>query len=161
MATLTFNGKTIELEDLLKSSKSFPRIEVKREELTTYFDDVSYAERSSDTMEPSEPVCMYKHECRWVVLSGHDKVREFIAGEAKILKAMLVSKQMLKHLQVVAIPAQEQNRQAAAVERQMREAEGDGEDMQNQGYRRDGYGDRNQYRRDVGRDRGNFERRRA
>lgn len=113
---LTFNGKTVGIEAMTTSFKSMPVIQLTR----TQASDAQLFEAAAPEFRSTSQVAIYMHEGRYVVLSGHDKVKEFLVNEkATSLKAGLISKQLLKHMVTMSVPLQWQNSQAARVERLM------------------------------------------
>jgi hypothetical protein len=143
-----FNDKRISFDAFSRSVTSTVPVEVKLAELQTRTRALWAVGVRGDEMTAQMPVLIYRHEGKVVVLSNWPKVEAFLAEnenlpEGKspgVLRARLVSKQLLKHIETVSVPAEVQNMKAAGVERDIQasqEAEWNRED-------RPRYGDRPQ-----------------
>lgn len=114
---ITFAGKKYGIETLLRNCGAAPLIEINVSELATDYEKVVKIIGEEDP----GTILLYKYEGRYVALLGMTTVSALkTKGHTKI-KGKLVSKQLLKHISIIDIPANQQNARADAAEERARE----------------------------------------
>lgn len=142
-----FNQKTVSFEALVRSITSAPEIVLKPADLKSETRALWGVTDDDAEVTAQMPVCVYKVGDDYAVLTNWGRVKEFLAKNQELkagelpgsLKVRLISKQLMKHIHTVSIPAEKQNAQAEKVEREI-EASREGE------YEPRRYGDRPQPR---------------
>lgn len=121
----TFNGKRLNFDAFSRSVTSAVPVEVTVADLEHKVRALWANDDRGAEMTAQMPVLVYKLGPETVVLTNWPKVQAFLDENANlpegkkpgVLKARLVSKQLLKHIETVSIPADRQNEKALAVER--------------------------------------------
>lgn len=120
-----FNDKRLSFAAFKTSATSAVPVEVKYSELVNRARALWAVDDVGAELTAQMPVLIYKLDGEYVVLSNWPKVEAFLKEnenlpEGKspgVLKARLVSKQLLKHIETVSVSADKQNEKASAVER--------------------------------------------
>lgn len=120
-----FADKRISFDAFDRSVTSAVPIELSYDDLKSQTRGLWAEDERGAEMTSQMPVLVYKHDGKFVVFSNWPKVQAFLDENANlpegkkpgVLKGRLVSKQLLKHMETVSIPADKQNEKALAVER--------------------------------------------
>lgn len=143
---MTICDKTVSFSALTKSISSAL-------EITLQLEDLKVAQRGLWAMTEDDnevtahmPVCVHPQGGHYVVLCNWGRVQKFLDDNAElsphqkpsVLKVRLFSKQLLKHVATITVPAEKQNAIADKVEREIQAG------FQEQFDQRPRYGDRPQ-----------------
>lgn len=116
-----FNDKIIMFDAFVNSIKSAPEIVLKAADLKTAQRGLWAVTEDDNEATAHMPVCVYMHAGKHMVLCNFGKVAAFLEGaqSTSTIKVRLISKQLLKHMETISIPADKQNAEAEKIERQI------------------------------------------
>jgi len=143
---LTICEKTVSFSALTKSISSAPEIALQLEDLKAAQRGLWTATEDDNEVTAHMSVCVHPQSGHYVVLCNWGRVQKFLDDNAElpagqkpgVLKVRLISKQLMKHISTITVPADKQNAVADKVEREIQAG------FQEQFDQRPRYGDRPQ-----------------
>lgn len=108
--TIAFEGHSILVELLLKHAGTAPLIDIAANELAENFDTAVVNHGATDV----GTIIVYKVNGKYLALQGVPMIKAHLDKNVTTFKGKLISKQLLKKIETVAVPLKVQNQRAEA-----------------------------------------------